>query len=65
MKALLVSAHVRPNSLTKTAAAAFSEAGRRQWEATVIVFPVWWRPMLAILKGWIDRVWNNGWACRG
>ena len=26
MKALLVSAHVRPNSLTKTAAAAFAEA---------------------------------------
>lgn len=31
-------------------------------EATVIFFPVWWWSMPAILKGWIDRVWNNGWA---
>ena len=31
-------------------------------DATVIVFPVWWWSMPAVLKGWIDRVWNNGWA---
>jgi len=31
-------------------------------EATVMVFPVWWWSMPAILKGWVDRVWNNGWA---
>lgn len=31
-------------------------------EATVMIFPVWWWSMPAILKGWIDRVWNNGWA---
>jgi NAD(P)H dehydrogenase (quinone) len=31
-------------------------------QATLIVFPVWWWSMPAILKGWIDRVWNNGWA---
>ncbi len=30
--------------------------------ATVIVFPVWWWSMPAILKGWIDRVWNFGFA---
>lgn len=30
--------------------------------ATVMVFPVWWWSMPAILKGWIDRVWNHGWA---
>jgi NAD(P)H dehydrogenase (quinone) len=30
--------------------------------ATVLVFPVWWWSMPAIMKGWIDRVWNNGWA---
>jgi len=30
--------------------------------ATVLIFPVWWWSMPAILKGWIDRVWNNGWA---
>ena len=31
-------------------------------EATVLVFPVYWWSMPAVLKGWIDRVWNNGWA---
>lgn len=31
-------------------------------EATVMIFPVWWWSMPAILKGWIDRVWNHGWA---
>ena len=31
-------------------------------EATVMVFPVWWWSVPALLKGWIDRVWNNGWA---
>lgn len=31
-------------------------------DALVLVFPVWWWSMPAMLKGWIDRVWNNGWA---
>jgi len=31
-------------------------------EALIFVFPVWWWSMPAMLKGWIDRVWNNGWA---
>ncbi len=31
-------------------------------EATVMVFPVWWWSMPAILKGWMDRVWNHGFA---
>ena len=31
-------------------------------EATVMVFPVYWWSMPALMKGWIDRVWNNGWA---
>lgn len=30
--------------------------------ATVMFFPVYWWSMPALLKGWIDRVWNNGWA---
>src|SRR5262245_25649813 len=34
-------------------------------DATVMVFPVWWWSMPALLKGWIDRVWNNGWAYGG
>ena len=34
-------------------------------DATLLVFPVWWWSMPALLKGWIDRVWNNGWAYGG
>ncbi|MFI6102801.1 NAD(P)H oxidoreductase [Streptomyces sp. NPDC051310] len=28
----------------------------------LIVFPVWWFAPPAIVKGWIDRVWNYGFA---
>jgi NAD(P)H dehydrogenase (quinone) len=37
---------------------------RRLDEAThlVLVFPVYWWSMPALLKGWIDRVFVNGWA---
>ena len=28
--------------------------------AVVMVFPLWWWSMPAMLKGWIDRVWNYG-----
>ncbi len=31
-------------------------------DATIMIFPVYWWSAPAILKGWIDRVWNNGWA---
>jgi NAD(P)H dehydrogenase (quinone) len=31
-------------------------------DAVVMVFPVWWWSVPAMSKGWIDRVWNNGWA---
>jgi NAD(P)H dehydrogenase (quinone) len=31
-------------------------------DATVMIFPIWWWSMPALLKGWIDRVWNYGWA---
>lgn len=34
----------------------------RRNEATVMVFPVYWWSMPAVLKGWIDRVWNHGFA---
>ncbi|WP_432160122.1 NAD(P)H-dependent oxidoreductase [Streptomyces sp. NRRL F-5630] len=37
---------------------------RRLERATdlVLVFPVYWWSMPALLKGWIDRVFANGWA---
>ncbi|MEO8243835.1 MAG: NAD(P)H oxidoreductase [bacterium] len=34
-------------------------------DATVMVFPVWWWSMPALMKGWVDRVWNHGWAYGG
>ena len=29
-------------------------------EAVVMVFPLWWWSTPAMLKGWVDRVWNYG-----
>jgi NAD(P)H dehydrogenase (quinone) len=31
-------------------------------DALVLVYPVYWWTMPALLKGWIDRVFTNGWA---
>lgn len=31
-------------------------------DALVLVYPVYWWSMPGLLKGWIDRVFNNGWA---
>ncbi len=29
-------------------------------DAVIFVFPVWWYSLPAIMKGYIDRVWNHG-----
>ena len=31
-------------------------------DAVVLVYPIYWWSMPALLKGWIDRVFANGWA---
>ncbi|MGW0548015.1 NAD(P)H oxidoreductase [Streptomyces altiplanensis] len=31
-------------------------------DTVVVVFPLWWFGLPAVLKGWIDRVWNHGFA---
>ncbi|MFC0225593.1 NAD(P)H-dependent oxidoreductase [Serratia aquatilis] len=31
-------------------------------DALILVFPIYWWSMPALLKGWIDRVFCNGWA---
>ncbi|MFB0630742.1 NAD(P)H oxidoreductase [Streptomyces sp. AB3(2024)] len=31
----------------------------------VVVFPLWWFGLPALLKGWVDRVWNHGFAYGG
>lgn len=33
-------------------------------DALVMVFPLWWYGMPAMLKGWLDRVFCAGWAYR-
>ena len=33
-------------------------------DGLAFVFPVWWWSFPAILKGWIDRVFSEGWAYR-
>ncbi|MBQ1159479.1 NAD(P)H oxidoreductase [Streptomyces sp. A73] len=34
-------------------------------DVIVVVFPLWWFGLPAVLKGWIDRVWNHGLAYGG
>jgi NAD(P)H dehydrogenase (quinone) len=49
----------------------YSPAVRREMErirahqGIVMTFPVWWWSVPALLKGWIDRVWNRGFAYDG
>jgi putative NADPH-quinone reductase len=44
-------------------AAVLAEQARiERHQAIALIFPVWWWSMPAMLKGWIDRVWNRGWA---
>lgn len=31
-------------------------------DALCLVFPLFWWGMPAMLKGWVDRVWSQGWA---
>ena len=31
-------------------------------DALAFIFPIWWYGMPAMFKGWLDRVWSNGWA---
>lgn len=38
------------------------QARIEQANALVLVFPVYWWAMPGLLKGWIDRVFANGWA---
>jgi NAD(P)H dehydrogenase (quinone) len=42
-----------------------AEQGRvDRCDALAFVSPVWWLSLPAMLKGWFDRVWSNGWAYR-
>jgi NAD(P)H dehydrogenase (quinone) len=45
-----------------SAAVLAEQARMARNDALAFVFPVWWWSLPATTKGWIDRVWNNGWA---
>ncbi|BAB07604.1 NAD(P)H oxidoreductase [Halalkalibacterium halodurans C-125] len=34
----------------------------KEHDALALIFPLWWWHLPAMLKGYIDRVWNNGFA---
>ncbi|MDF2937668.1 MAG: dehydrogenase [Paenibacillaceae bacterium] len=34
----------------------------KEHDALAFIFPIWWWHLPAMLKGYIDRVWNNGFA---
>ena len=40
----------------------FEQARIDRANALVLVYPIYWWSMPALLKGWIDRVFCNGWA---
>lgn len=44
------------------AAVAAEQARIDRADALVLVYPVYWWSMPGLLKGWIDRVFANGWA---
>ena len=46
------------SSYSKTVQFEFSRLQKN--DAIVLIFPLWWWSMPALLKGWIDRVWNYG-----
>lgn len=31
-------------------------------QGLILLFPVWWWSFPAMTKGWVDRIWNQGWA---
>ncbi|MFC5704309.1 NAD(P)H oxidoreductase [Cohnella faecalis] len=34
----------------------------KKHDALAFIFPIWWYSMPAMLKGYVDRVWNHGFA---
>lgn len=54
-------AHHRRHAPTPTDVAA-EQARIDRADALVLVYPVYWWAMPALMKGWIDRVFSNGWA---
>lgn len=52
--------HLREGPLPADVAAEQARIDRA--DALVLVYPIYWWSMPGLLKGWIDRVFTNGWA---
>ncbi|MGO7042105.1 NAD(P)H-dependent oxidoreductase [Rhizobium acaciae] len=55
-----IALHLREGVLPADVAAEQARIDRA--DALVLVYPVYWWSMPGLLKGWIDRVFTNGWA---
>ncbi len=55
-----VAVHLRQTVVDPAVAA--EQARVERADALVLVYPVYWWSFPALLKGWIDRVFVNGWA---
>ncbi|NKN08197.1 NAD(P)H-dependent oxidoreductase [Rhizobium laguerreae] len=55
-----IALHLREGALPADVAAEQARIDRA--DALVLVYPVYWWSMPGLLKGWIDRVFTNGWA---
>lgn len=55
-----LAAHRR--EIAQPADIAFEQARIDRADALVLVYPVYWWSMPALMKGWIERVFANGWA---
>ncbi|MCA2408886.1 NAD(P)H-dependent oxidoreductase [Rhizobium leguminosarum bv. viciae 248] len=55
-----IALHLREGVLPADVAAEQARINRA--DALVLVYPVYWWSMPGLLKGWIDRVFTNGWA---
>ncbi|SCB13251.1 NAD(P)H-dependent oxidoreductase [Rhizobium hainanense] len=55
-----IAAHLREGPSPEDVVAEQARIDRA--DALVLVYPVYWWSMPGLLKGWIDRVFSNGWA---
>ncbi|MBV4482087.1 NAD(P)H-dependent oxidoreductase [Pseudomonas khavaziana] len=53
---------VHRNHATPPADVLAEQARIERADALVLAFPIYWWSMPALLKGWVDRVFVNGWA---
>ncbi|MFD0202440.1 MULTISPECIES: NAD(P)H-dependent oxidoreductase [Saccharothrix] len=59
----VLAAHERATLAGRLTADVTAEQEKVRWsDAVILQFPMWWFSVPAILKGWLDRVFTNGFA---